>query len=195
MFGKQHRVQFADNVMKSKGVLVHSDVWGPAPYPSRGGALYFVTFVDDHSRKVWLYLMRHKSQGEWKAQVPKLTGRKVRCLRSDNGGEYTSNEFQNLCVNEGIRRQYSVPQQNGVAERVNRTLLEKCRSIRLQAGLGRQHWSDALVYACYLVNRSPHRSLNGGLPEEFWTRRSVSLKVLFPAYMLIEDEQQAGCQV
>ena len=74
----------------------------------------------------------------WRAEVEKEQGRSVKCLRSDNGGEYTSREFQDYCEECGIRRHFSVrgtPQQNGVAERMNRTLLEKARCMRLQAGL------------------------------------------------------------
>ena len=63
IFGKQHKIKFAICTKPSEGVLdlVHSDVWGPAPIAARGGARYYVTFIDDFSRKVWIYLMREKS--------------------------------------------------------------------------------------------------------------------------------------
>ena len=70
----------------------------------------------------------------WRAEVEKETRRHVKCLRSDNGGEYSSKEFRNYCEENRIKRHYTVrmsPQQNGIAERVNRTLLEKARSMRL----------------------------------------------------------------
>lgn len=95
--GKQTKVK--ESSWRSQDVLelVHSDVWGSSPIPSRNGALYFVTFIDDYSRNTWLYLMRHKSQvfemfKLWKAQVERQRGKKVKCLRTDNGGEYTSKE-------------------------------------------------------------------------------------------------------
>jgi len=77
------------------GILdyIHSDVWGPAPIRSHGGARYFVTFMDDYSQTIWVYFMREKSKvfakfKEWKAEVENQTGRKIKYLRSDNGGEY-----------------------------------------------------------------------------------------------------------
>ncbi len=81
IYGKQHRVKFANSFKRSEGVLelVHSDVWGPAPISARGGARYFLTFIDDFSRKVWVYLIRKKSElfarfKSWRAEVEKETG-------------------------------------------------------------------------------------------------------------------------
>ena len=64
--------------------------------------MYFVTFIDDYSRKVWVYFMQHKSETFakfklWKAEVENQTGRKIKCLRSDNGTEYTDIKFKELC--------------------------------------------------------------------------------------------------
>lgn len=128
---------------------MESNVWGPTPYKSLGGAYYFVAFIDSYSRKILLFLMAHKSQvfnmfKAWKVQGERLTGRKVKTLRSDNGGEHTSHEFQSFEMKEGIRGQFTtphIPQENGVAERANGTLLDMCRSIKLEAGLSRPHWS------------------------------------------------------
>jgi len=98
-----------------------------------GGNHYFVTFIDDYSRRCWVYTMKHKGKVlelfvEWKKNMKKSTGRKIKVLWSDNGGEYKSNLFIKLCHDEGIERHLTVRktlQQNGVAERINRTLLEK----------------------------------------------------------------------
>ncbi len=94
---------------------------------SLGGAIYFLTFVDDKTRYVWIYTLKHKSEvfqcfQEWKVMVERSTGRKVISLRSDNGGEYTSLQFQSYSKKEGIRHELTVPrtpEQNGVAERLN----------------------------------------------------------------------------
>ena len=94
---------------------------------------YFVTFIDDYSRQCWVYTMKHKRKVlklfvEWMKNMEKSTGRKIKVLRSDNGGEYKSDSFLKLCRDEGIERHLTVrktPQQNGVAERMNITLLEK----------------------------------------------------------------------
>ncbi|CAL8118972.1 unnamed protein product [Prunus armeniaca] len=104
VLGKQRKVSFTSS---------SADVWGPAPTKSNGGARYFVTFMDDFSRKVWVYFMKQKSEvfakfKEWKTETENQTGRKIKYLRSDNGGEYTSNEFTNYCKQEGITRHFIV---------------------------------------------------------------------------------------
>ncbi len=116
---------------------------GPASVSSIGGKQYFVTFIDDHSRKVWVYFLRHKFDvfeafKKWKAMVENETGLKIKKLCSDNGGEYEDNEFKKFCYQNGIKLIRTVPgtpQQNGIAERMNRTLTKKVRSMRLQSGL------------------------------------------------------------
>ena len=135
VFGKQTRVKFGTAVHNTKGILdyVHTDVWGPSKNESLGGNRWFVTFIDDFSRRVWVYMMKHKDEVfdiflKWKKMVETQTGRRVKTLRSDNGDEYTSDPFFEVCQNEGIKRHFTVrktPQQNGVAERMNSTLMEK----------------------------------------------------------------------
>ena len=117
--------------------LVHSDVCGPMPMALMGGALYFVTFIDDFSRKVWAYPLRRKDQvlqvfQRFVTLVEMQTGKKVKCLRSDNGGEYVSKAFQDFCDAKGIKRKLTAPYnppQKGVSERMNRTIQEKIRSM------------------------------------------------------------------
>ncbi|GJV82539.1 gag-pol polyprotein [Tanacetum coccineum] len=114
--------------------LVHSDVW-KAPVLSLGGAKYFVSIIDDYSRRCYVYPIKKKSDvfdvfKVYKARVELDSGKKIKCLRTDNGGEYTGDEFDTFCRQEGIKRQFTTaytPQQNGVAERMNRTLLERAR--------------------------------------------------------------------
>ena len=183
--GKQTKTSFkiADSEKRSKEPLyyIHTDVWGPAPTRSKGGSRYFVTFLDDFSRKVWVYFMREKSEvftkfKEWKAEVENQTGRKIRYLRSDNGGEYRDNKFLQFCREEGITRHFTVkktPRQNGAAERMNRTLMERERSMRFHAGLPDMFWAEAVNHACYLVNRSPSRVLDYKCAEEVWSRKPV----------------------
>ena len=145
VFGKQKWVKFGTAKHISKGILeyVHSNVWGLAPVNSLGGARYFLTLIDDYSRKVWVYFLKQKDEvfgkfKQWKAMVEKQTGRSVKRLRTDNGGEFCSKEFEEFCKNAGIVRHHTVPgtpQQNGVAERMNRTLLERARCMRINAAL------------------------------------------------------------
>lgn len=139
------KVRFRTANHTSKDILdyVNTDVWGPSPIKSKGTAEYFITFIGDYSRKVWIYFIKHKSEAftkfkQRKAEVERKIGKKLKCLRSNNGGEYKSREFQELCKEEGIVRHVTTPetpQQNGVAKRMNRTLLERAHSMRLNAGL------------------------------------------------------------
>ena len=179
VYGKSHRVRFSTSKHKSRGLLdyVHTDVWGPAKVTSKGGSRYFVTFVDDHSRYAWIYFLKHKNEvfdifKQWKAMVENRTGRKLKTVRSDNGTEYTEGAFKEFCNREGIVRHWTVrdtPQQNGVAERLNRTLLEKARCMRSNSGLGREWWAESVATACYIVNRSPHSYLDGEIPFKVWS--------------------------
>ena len=113
--------------------LVHSDVCGPMPVQSFSGARYFVTFIDDYTRCVKVYFIKHRSQVLEKLKEFQATatndeaGRQIGTLHTDNGGEYMSTDFQEYLKKKGIKHETSVahcPQQNGVAERMNRTLLE-----------------------------------------------------------------------
>ena len=95
---------------------------------------------------------------------------KVKCLRSDNGGEYIDGGFSEYCAAQGIRMKKTIPgtsQQNGVAERMNRTLNERVRSIRLHAGLPKTFWTNAVSIAVYLINRGP-RSEERRVGKECW---------------------------
>jgi hypothetical protein len=122
----------SDNRSKEILDLIHLDVCGPMTVASLNGYLYYVLFIDDHSQKTWIYFLKNKDGvlakfQEFKAQVENLTGRKIKVLRSDNGGEYTSKDFNNFCIEEGIKREYTVPynsQKNGVEERKNRTIVK-----------------------------------------------------------------------
>ena len=84
------------------------------------------------------------------------TSLKIKYLRSDNGGEYIDGRFSEYCAAQGIKMEKTIPgtpKQNGVAERMNRTLNERARSIRLYAGLPKTFWADAVITAAYLINR------------------------------------------
>ena len=104
--------------------------------------------------------------------VETQTGRRVKTLRSDNGGEYTTNPFFEVYQDEGIKRHFTVrktPQQNGVAERMNRILVEKVRCMLSYSGLSKVFWGEALSYARHIVNRLPSAALDGRTPLEVWS--------------------------
>ncbi|KAL6202242.1 hypothetical protein ACLB2K_025951 [Fragaria x ananassa] len=114
---------------------------------------------------------------EFHAMVERETRRTLKCLRSDNGGEYTSNEFRGYCSKHDIRHIKTVPstpQHNGVAQRMNRTILEKVRSMLKTANLAKEFWGAAVKTACYLINRTPCVPLGLETPESVWTSRSAS---------------------
>ena len=109
---------------------------------SIGGSKYFVTFIDDFSRYTTVYTMKNKNEvfakfKEYVAYVENQTNFKIKALRSDNGGEYISKEFNEFCSEKGISRQFTLPysEQNGVAERMNRSILETTRSMLYEANL------------------------------------------------------------
>ena len=124
-FGKQARQPFSRARDVSRNILdvVHTEVWEPTQNVSLGGSKYFVTFINDCSRKLWVYFMKEKSDvfehfKTFKAVVETEIGLKDKCLRSDGGGEYLSNEFSNFLRSHGIKRHFTcryTPQQNGVA--------------------------------------------------------------------------------
>ncbi|KAL5841980.1 hypothetical protein ACOSQ3_012583 [Xanthoceras sorbifolium] len=189
IFGKQKKVSFAKigKIPKAEKLeLVHTDVWGPSPVSSLSGSLYYVTFIDDSTRKVWVYFLKKKSEvfdtfRKWKAMVENETGLKIKRLRSDNGGEYRDSRFREFCANSGIKMEKTVPmtpQQNGIAERMNRTLNERARSMRLHAGLPKMLWAEAVNTAAYLINRGPSVPLDGGIPEEVWSGKEVNISHL-----------------
>ena len=154
---------------------MHSDVCGKISTPSLSGAEYFVTFTDDKTRYVWVYPLKQKCEVferfvEWKTMVENQTGHKLKVLRTDNG-EYVSDRFKEYLKSEGVRHELSVPktpEQNGVSERMNRTLVEAVRTMLADAKLPQKFWAEALSTAAYLRNRSPTKAVEM-TPFKAWT--------------------------
>ena len=166
--------------------LVHTDVCGKINVRSISGAEYFLTFVDDKTRYVWVYFLKQKEEVfsrfvEWKAMVEKASGRKLKRVRSDNGGEYTSTRFKEYLRSEGVTHELTgpkTPQQNDVAERFNHTLMEMTRSMLVGAGLSQRLWAGTLSTAVYLKNRSPSRAVTKMTPFEAYHGSKPSVKNL-----------------
>lgn len=186
--GKMSSLPFPKKSQRSTKILeiVHSDVWGPARVESLGRARYFVTFIDDYSRWCEIRVLRQKSDvlqafRDFKVQIEIQTGQKIKCLMSDNGREYCNVEFDKFLRENGIKRRLTVthtPQQNGVAERKNRTLMEMARCLLLQSWLSKMFWAEAIVTANYLRNRCPTSSLDGHTPFEFMKKEIPMLSHL-----------------
>lgn len=153
--------------------VVHMDVFGPIDTVSLGGSKYAILFTDDFSKWRTIYFMKSKSETldkvkEYLQDVSGLLrGRKVQGLHSDNGGEFISRVFKRYCKKKGILQTYTgprAPQQNGVAERSNRTVVEMARCLRLESGLSKEIWAEACKTAVYTLNRVPSAVLDGETP-------------------------------
>ena len=166
--------------------LVHTDLSGPMRTESMGGARYLMTFVEDSTRWTEVKFLKSKNQAldafkSYKNLVETQIGRKIKCVQSDNGTEFCNNSFNEFLHNCGIKRRLTVahtPQQNGVAERKNRTLVEMARCMLFEANLPRSFWAEAVATANYLRNRCPSRSLGGGIPYEMWEGKPLDLSHL-----------------
>nr|XP_048330713.1 uncharacterized protein LOC125422662 [Ziziphus jujuba var. spinosa] len=131
----------------------------------------------DNIVKVWLILLKSKDEAfskfqEWKLLVEKQVNRSVKALRTDNGLEFCNKEFNNFCKTQGILRHRTIkhtPQQNDVAERMNRTLLDKVRCMPVSSGLPKLFLGEAVMTAMHLVNLSPSTVLNFQSPESIWS--------------------------
>lgn len=202
--GKQTRSSFPKNGSRASTVLelIHSDLCGPMEEDSMGGARYFVTFIDDYTRKVFVYFLESKTNiraifADFKNMVENQTGNKIqhiqprsarivhdhpgntiKILRTDNGTEYVNKDLENFLRQCGIRYQTTnvyTPEQNGLAERMNRTIVEKARCMLFDANLQKDFWAEAVNTAVYVVNRCPAKGLNGKTPEEVWSGKIPDL--------------------
>ena len=163
--GKQHRTPFKSSSSKAERplALVHTDVCGPLPLTSMGGNNYFVTLLDDYSKLSAVQPIPRKSNTA-ATVIDTLTllqnqcGYKVQRLRCDNGSEYINAQLKDFCRANGIKLETTVrytPEQNGAAERLNRTLMDKVRPMLAASGLSKHMWAEAAVTASYVRNRSP----------------------------------------
>jgi len=145
LLGKQARFPFKGGVSRicQKLELVHTDVCGPMSEPSLNGSRYFITFTDDLTRMSWIYFLRAKTEVadafmKFKALVENQSGKKIKALKSDNESEYTANKFKLICEQAGIVQQFTAPyspQQNGVSERKNRSIMEMARCMMQEKNL------------------------------------------------------------
>ena len=205
VMGKQHRTAYPKEIPYRAAKpfeIVHSDVCGPMHVNSFRNSRYYVTFIDDYSRYTHVYFIKRKSEvfdkfKEFVSYATNTTGKKVKVLRSDNGGEYCSMAFQEYMKQHGIVHQTTVPYspaQNDVAERMNRTLVETARSMMSHSKVPTEFWAEAVNTATYVRNRSPTTSLKGMTPFErlFNRKPNVSNLKVFGcvAYAHIPENMQ-----
>ncbi|KAL2244201.1 UNVERIFIED_CONTAM: Retrovirus-related Pol polyprotein from transposon RE1 [Sesamum indicum] len=173
---KQCRISFksSDSHTTSLFELVHLDVWGPYKTPSLTGCHYVLTVLDDYSRSLWTYLIKHKDQvvsnlQTFAAMVETQFGAKIKVFRSDNGSEFLNIHCQTLCQKLGIIHQTScvyTTQQNGRIERKHRQMLNIARALMFQSALPLRFWGESVLAATYIMNRTPTHVLNWRTPFE-----------------------------
>jgi len=177
LLGKHHRQPFPkEGARRAKEILelVHTDVCGPMNTLSHAQNRYFILFIDYLTRMTWVYFMRQKSEvfvifKKFKAFIEKQNGMSIKVLRSDRGKEYTLNEFDKFCEEEGVERQLTVgytPQQNGVSDRKNKIVMEMAKSMLFEKGMPKEFWPEAVNTAVYLLNRCPKRAVWNMTPFE-----------------------------
>lgn len=182
--------------------LVHSDICGPISPTSESGKRYIINFIDEFSRKCWSFFLAEKSEAlrtfkEFKNAAERESGELLVCLRTDRGGEYNSKAFQDYCVEHDIKRQLTAaytPQQNGVAERKNRSILNMVRCMLFGMKVPIKYWTEATQYAVHILNRSPTKILGEVTPSEKWSKHKPSVEHLrvfgCVAYALIPYEKR-----
>ncbi|PKU67898.1 Retrovirus-related Pol polyprotein from transposon TNT 1-94 [Dendrobium catenatum] len=173
---KSHRLSFILSSPKTTKCLqlIHSDIWGPSPVVSLNGYKYYLLFVDDYTRFSWVYPLRTKSEKfkifvKFKSMAENQFQSSIKCLRTDGGGEYINHSFKKFLTHYGIVHQVTcpyTPQQNGVAERKHRHLLDTLRALLFQSSLPHVFWPEALLTAAHTINRLPSPNTKHKSPYE-----------------------------
>ena len=167
--------------------LIHSDLCGPIHPTSVGGANYFGLFIDDATRMTCIVPLKTKESGElverfkeYQAQVEKQLNMKIKRIRTDGGREYLK-DFEKYLKDQGIIHETTAPyspEQNGVSERANRTILERTKAILAESQLPKGLWMEIATTVVYLKNRSPTTALEGITPFEAWFGKKPNLSHL-----------------
>lgn len=205
IIGKSHQLTFTNSTRSQSSKLlslVHSHVLGPINVPSLDGSRYVITFIDDHSKWTVDYTMHRKSDAfgcfkTYKTYAERHTGRKIyslhilndtfpkpkiKILRTDNSGEYLSASFKSYLMQNGISHKLTIaytPQNNGVAERLNLTLMELVRYMIYHANVHTKFWAESLSTAVYVRNCVTSRGLPPHTtPHDLWHEKPPNLSHL-----------------
>ncbi|KAJ9561516.1 hypothetical protein OSB04_006676 [Centaurea solstitialis] len=187
--GKQTRASFKSKQISSISSplqLLHMDLFGPVNVQSIAGKKYTLVIVDEYSRYTWVFFLRSKSDAPeeiilFVRKIERINNLTVRSIRSDHGTEFKNSTLETFFDQKGISQNFSsvrTPQQNGVAERRNRTLIEAARSMLSEANLATQFWAEAVNTACYTQNRSLTVKRFRRTPYELFRNRKPSIEHL-----------------
>jgi transposase InsO family protein len=184
--GKQTKTRFKSKEYSTTKPLeiVHTNLVGPTTTKGLKAERYFMLLVDDYTRMTVVCFLKNKSEAFenfkiYKEMVENEMDSRIKCLRSDNGGEFTSKEFMDYCSNHGIKRKFFVartPQQNGVVERKNRTVQEMARTMIMDSKLTDIFWTQAVHTTIHIQNRVMLRNNTDKTPYELWKGRPTNVK-------------------
>ena len=162
---KLHRQPFplSTNTTNTCFTILHANIWGPCPYKTYDGVVYFLSIVDDKSRATWVHLMATKSAAfpllkTFVTYVERQYEATVKIIRTDNGLEFKDSSALEFYKTQGIIHQTTcvdTPQQNAIVERKHQHLLQIVRALLFQSNIPNKFWENALLTAVYLINRLP----------------------------------------
>ncbi|GJW61915.1 putative ribonuclease H-like domain-containing protein [Tanacetum coccineum] len=189
--GKKHRASFKSKTVNSIGQplhMLHMDLFGPTFVKSLMKKMYYLVVIDDYCRFSWVFFLATKDEtsGILKSfitGVENLIDQKVKVIRCDNRTEFKNKEMNQFCERKGIKREFSVtrtPQQNGVAERKNRTLIEAARTMLADSKLPTTFWAEAVNTTCYMQNRVLVTKPYNKTPYELFLGRKLTLGFMRP---------------
>lgn len=188
LVGKIHRLPFSksEHVSTRTCELIHADTCGPMEEASVGGSRYFVILKDDYSnyRNVYFVKTKHEIKHcieNFINKAENITGNRVKWFRSDNGLEFVNKEVKEMFSKRGITHQTTVcytPEQNGKAERENRTLVEAARTMLHAENFPKKLWAEAINTAVFVLNRTGKSHENGRSPFEVWTNKKFDIHQL-----------------
>ncbi|GJS51923.1 putative ribonuclease H-like domain-containing protein [Tanacetum coccineum] len=196
--GKQHKASCKAKSVSSISQplqLLHMDLFGPTSVRSLNHKTYCLVIADDFSKFSWVFFLRTKDETsrilkDFIRQIENQLIQKVKTIRSDNGTEFKNRDFIEFCGSKGIKREYSnarTPQQNGVAERKNKTLIEAARTMLADSFLPNTFWAEAVSTACYVLNRVLVTKSHNKTPYELVTSKIpiISYRRPFGCHMTI----------